>query len=322
MPATIEKKPAAAPSDTLINDLLQALDAMFGGPHAGFRAVHAKGLMCSGTFAPTPEARKLTRASHAARPTTNVIVRLSDFAGVPVVPDNDPQGAGPRGIAIRFYLAEHVHTDIVGHSTDGFPVRTGEEFLEFARAVAASGPSAAQPTPIEKFLMSHPKAMQFATAPKPIPTSFARESFFAVSAMRFTNSAGASRYGRFRIRPEAGNEYLSDADAAQKSPNFLFDEMTQRLAAGPVRYRIFVQLAEDGDETGDATLAWPADRPEIEFGAVTLSKRVDELDPEMRKIIFDPIPRVDGIDPSADPLFEVRSAIYLLSGRRRRAASG
>jgi catalase len=41
---------------------------------------------------------------------------------------------------------------------------------------------------------------------------------------------------------------------------------------------------------------------------------------EQKRIIFDPIPRVDGIDPSADPLLELRAAIYLLSGRRRRAA--
>jgi catalase len=41
----------------------------------------------------------------------------------------------------------------------------------------------------------------------------------------------------------------------------------------------------------------------------------------MRKMIFDPVPRVDGIDPAGDPLTEVRSEIYLLSGRRRRAAA-
>jgi hypothetical protein len=32
--------------------------------------------------------------------------------------------------------------------------------------------------------------------------------------------------------------------------------------------------------------------------------------------------RVEGIDSSGDPLTEVRSDIYLLSGRRRRAAFG
>jgi pyruvate/2-oxoglutarate dehydrogenase complex dihydrolipoamide dehydrogenase (E3) component len=44
-------------------------------------------------------------------------------------------------------------------------------------------------------------------------------------------------------------------------------------------------------------------------------------EPERRKIIFDPVPRVDGIDTSGDSLSEVRSDIDLLSGRRRRAAS-
>jgi catalase len=51
-----------------------------------------------------------------------------------------------------------------------------------------------------------------------------------------------------------------------------------------------------------------------------VTARANDADPELRKIIFDPVPRVDGIDPSGDPLTEVRSAIYLLSGRRRRAA--
>ena len=37
------------------------------------------------------------------------------------------------------------------------------------------------------------------------------------------------------------------------------------------------------------------------------------------KIIFDPVPRVDGIESAGDPLTEVRSDLYLLSGRRRRA---
>ena len=41
---------------------------------------------------------------------------------------------------------------------------------------------------------------------------------------------------------------------------------------------------------------------------------------QQKHIIFDPIPRVDGIEPSADPLLELRAAIYLLSGRRRRQA--
>jgi catalase len=310
-------EPSSTPSPALSQQLLDTLDAL-SGLHPGFRPAHAKGALCSGTFTPAPEVVRLTRAPHVARPSTPVIVRFSDSSGLPAVADNDPQRASPRGIAIRFYLADHVHTDIVAHSTNGFPVRTGEEFLEFLRAAAAFGQG--QPAAFGAFLASHPRARQFVEAPKPIPSSFARESFFAVTAFRFTNQQGQSRYGRFRIRPEAGRDHLTAADAAGRSANFLFDELAQRLARGPIQFGISVQLAEDGDNVADATAAWPDGRPEAPFGTITLTARVDDADPEMRKIIFDPIPRVEGIDPSADPLIEVRAAIYLLSGRRRRAA--
>lgn len=309
-----------APSDALIHDLLGSFDAVFG-LHAGFRPVHAKGIMCAGTFTPSAAAARLTRAPHVTRPSTRVVVRLSNFAGIPDIPDNHPEAASPRGMAIRFYLGEHVHTDIVAHSADGFPVRTGEEFLEFNRAIAASPPTAPHPTPIEAFLGAHPAALRFVQIPKPIPTSFACESFFAVSAMRFTNADGISQFGRFRIHPAAGNEFLSTEEAAKKSANFLIDELTERLKREPVTYRITVQLAAPDDEVDDATIHWPNTCEELEFGTVTLTERVNELDAEMRKIIFDPIPRVDGIDPSDDPLFEIRGALYLLSGRRRRAAN-
>jgi catalase len=132
------------PTGTLTNpalakDLLDALDVLSGGVQPGFRPAHAKGLMCAGTFAPSPEAAKLTREPHASRPSTPVTVRYSNGTGLPTMPDNDPARSGPRGIAIRFRLADHAHTDIIAHSTNGFPVRTGEEFVEFLRAVAAAG---------------------------------------------------------------------------------------------------------------------------------------------------------------------------------------
>jgi catalase len=82
-----------------------------------------------------------------------------------------------------------------------------------------------------------------------------------------------------------------------------------------------VQLAEAGDEVADSTALWPETRSEVEFGTLVIKERVDELAPGRRKFIFDPLPRVDGIDSAGDPLTEVRSEIYLLSGRRRRAAA-
>jgi catalase len=308
-------------SSSLVTDLLDGLDKLAGGLHPGFRPVHARGLMYGGEFAPSPEAAKLTRAPHASRPSTPVTVRYSLAAGNPFVADKDPTGASPQGMAVRFHLAEHEHTDIIAHSHNGFPARTGEEFLEFLRAAVASDPGGPGPPPIAVFLASHPAAKAFVEAAKPIPTSFARQSYFAITAFKFTNAAGESRFGRFQLQPEAGIEFLVPEEAARKTADFLAAEMSQRLTEGPVVFRVLVQLAEAEDDVTNATIPWPDSRPRVEFGTLTITQRVDELAPEQRKIIFDPVPRVEGIDSAEDPLTEVRSELYLSSGRRRRAAA-
>jgi catalase len=311
------------PSDpkalALSQEILKTFDKVDGGQHAGYRPAHAKGIMLTGVFKPSPEAAALTKARHA-QGETPVTVRFSDFAGIPTVPDNNPEAASPRGCAIRFNLGEHEHTDIVAHSHDGFPARTAEEMLQFLSAIAATDPSQPHPNAIEQYLGTHPIALKFVQAPKPIPTSFARESFYAVSAFKFTAADGTSLFGRYRILPEAGNEYLDAPAAAAKSANFLFDEIKQRLASTPIKFQILVQLAETGDTVDDATVRWPDTRKQIKFGEIVLNAIVADSLAEERHIIFDPIPRLDGIEPSADPLFNPRADVYLLSGRRRRAA--
>lgn len=293
----------------LANDLIAQFDAN-SGLHPGFRPAHAKGIMLSGSFTPAPEAASLTRAPHITRKSTAVTVRFSDGTGLPAVPDNAPE-SNPRGFAVRFHLAGHVHTDIVSHSTDGFPSRTGQEFLEFLRAAATGDPSS--------FLATHPAALAFIQTPKPNPASFATEAYFGVTAFRFINPQGVARYGRYRIVSKAGIQHLDDATAQSKSENYLFDELTRRISAAPIRFDIQVQVADEKDTVDDATIHWPANRPIVPFGALELAAKAPD-DEEHRRIIFDPIPRVDGIEPSADPLLELRAAIYLVSGRRRRHA--
>jgi catalase len=303
----------------LSNDILKTFDSIFG-QHPGFRPAHAKGAMLTGIFTPSSGAASLTRAAHMNNASTPVSVRFSNSTGVPLIPDNDAN-ANPRGLAIRFHLGEHVHTDIVSHSTDGFPTRTGQEFLEFLHALAASSdPAQPHPWPVEAYVDSHPSALAFVQAPKPAPSSFARETYYGVTAMHFTNKDGVSRFGRYRIIPEAGNDHLDDATVATKSPNYLFDELEERVAQGAIKFRVLVQLANDGDVVDDATIHWPDDRTVLELGTITLTEPVPDNAHEQKTIIFDPIPRLDGIAPSEDPLLELRAAVYLISGRRRRAA--
>jgi catalase len=302
----------------LANELLEQFDQLFG-LHPGFRPAHAKGRMLTGTFEPAAGAATLTKAPHVLRKSTPVTARFSNSTGLPELPDNAAE-ANPRGFAIRFNLAEHVHTDIVSHSTDGFPTRDGKEFLEFLRAVAGSGPDVPSPKPVEQFLGSHPAALSFVQTPKPFPSSLARETYFAVTAFAFTNALGQKKFGRYRIIPELGNDYLTDEQVAHLSPNYHFDEIAARVAKQPIRFRVMVQVAAPEDTVDDATVHWPESRDLVEFGTVELVKIMPDTLAQQKHIIFDPIPRVDGIEPSADPLLELRAAIYLLSGRRRRSA--
>jgi catalase len=302
----------------LSQELLQKFDALFG-VHPGFRPAHAKGVMLDGSFTPTPDAAKLSRAPHLNKPSTPTTVRFSNSTGIPVIPDNDPN-ADPRGCAIRFHLGERVHTDIVAHSTNGFPARTGQDFLELLTALAATDMTHIPGSPLEKYLGTHPAALAFVSAPKPPPSSFARETYFGLTAVRFISKDGASRYGRYRILPAEGNDHLDAAAVAAKGANYLFDEIEARIAREPVKFKVVAQLAEAGDTVDDVTVQWPEERTLLELGQLSFTAPVLDEAHEQKQIIFDPIPRVDGIDASADPLLDLRAAIYLLSGRRRRAA--
>lgn len=303
--------------------VVEGLQTVFG-KHPGFRPAHAKGFVLKGTFTPTPEAASLSIAHHFTAPSTPIVVRFSNSTGIPAIPDTDPN-ADPRGIAIRFDYpndanGRRVHTDLVAHSVPFFPTRTGAEFLEFLQAIAASSQETEHPNSVEKFVGSHPATLAFVQAPKPVPTSFARQQFFSVSAYTLIDSAGKETFVRYHITPEHGVQTLTPEEVAAKGPNFLHEELTARLKGGPVKFKLSVQIADEGDVTDDATVHWPEGRKVVDLGTIVIEAEDPNSDATAKNLIFDPIPRVPGVGPSADPLLEMRAAIYLISGRQRRAA--
>ncbi|KAI1463037.1 catalase related protein [Daldinia caldariorum] len=308
------------PSDEKVvqtsNAIVSTLHDIFG-PHPGFRPAHAKGVLLNGTFTPTEEAKALSKAPHFNNPSTPIIARFSSSTGIPELPDTDPNG-NPRGFAIRFLLAEtprRVHTDIITHSVDGFPGSNGQDALDFFTAVRDGS--------LETYLASHPQARAFVDLPKPTPVSFGREKYFGVNAFKFVSAGGKETYIRYRVVPASsagGEAYLDEAALKDKSPTFLYDDVPELLESGPIMFKLNAQIAEDGDVTDDNTAKWPEDRRVVELGTIKLESVADDQAAQQKQIIFDPIPRVDGVEASADPLLEVRAGIYLISGRERRAA--
>ena len=303
----------AAPPGSTPQDLVKALNGVFGEHKA--RAVHAKGILLQGVFTPGKAAASISKAPQFQGAAIPIVARFSDFAGIPDVPDNAGP-ANPRGLAVKFRLPDGTESDIVSHSFNGFPSATADDFRDFLNALAASGADAPKPTPIDRYLDTHPRAKAFATAPKPAPVSFATLPYFGVNAFRFTNAKGQETYGRYQFIPLAGDHFLTDAEAAKKSPNYLMDEIATRIRQQPARFRLMLQIADKGDKVDDPSITWPASRRTVELGVISISRVVADNETAQRQILFMPNRVPAGIEP-ADPMIMARSSAYPLSFSHR-----
>lgn len=304
------KKPDSLKSTP--KDLVDALHTAFGDHHS--RAVHAKGVILSGEFTPDPAAATLTRASHLQKTRSKVTVRFSDFTGIPTIPDNNP-AANPRGLAIKFELPDGSATDIVGHSFDGFPTQSSDQFRELLLAIGASGPGAVEPTALTRFLEGHPVAKTFLTTQK-LPASYATVEYFGVNSFKFTNAGGAAHFVRYQFLPLSGEHVLSKAEFDKAGPEYLQTEIRARIAKRTIRFQLVAQLAEAGDKIEDPSIAWPATRKKVPLGVIELQK-LDPNTPEQDKALsFSPNRIPDGIE-TADPMLSFRAKAYPISVKGR-----
>ena len=301
----------------VVEQIVDTLTTLSGGPHAGYRANHAKGIVVDGEFTAAPTAAAITKASYLQGTTsTPVTVRFSDATGVPNMPDADGNGF-PKGMAIRFNLPKEEITDMVLISVNGFPAAKPEDFLGLLNSIAATKADSPKPSPVEQFLESHPAAKKFVNTPKPAPESFATQPFFGINAFKFTNAKGETHYGRYLIKPLTGAKYLTKEETAKAAPNYLMEELPTRLKTSTVKYSIALQIAQKGDVTNDATVSWPTNRKVVKLGTLTLKAMNADGVKFEKGTMYNPLTLVEGIEPSDDPILLARPAAYAVSFGRR-----
>jgi catalase len=294
-------------------ELVESMHSAFGYNHC--RAVYAKGVICEGEFTPDSHAKEITKAPHLQGPGSKLTVRFSDFSGVPSIPDNDPM-ANPRGIAIRFELPGGARTDLVAHSFNGFPVSNTDDLREFMLAIAASGPCAATPTALDRFLELHPTARAFLAAQK-TPASFATISYYGVGSFKFINAKGEAHYVRYQLVPEAGEQLLTDGEREKQSANYLMEEIKARVAAAPIGFALYAQVAEQGDRINDPSIAWPDNRKRVLLGRLEIKRLTANTADEDRRLVFNPNNVPTGIE-TADMISGFYSKAFQLSAEEVR----
>lgn len=297
----------------------QAIEAVHeqSGRHPGCRALHAKGFLVTGSFTANAAAASLSRAAHLRGDAVPALVRFSNGAGKPRQADNKP---GVRGMAVKLSLPGGLTTDISSQTARLFTSSTPEGFVDLLRAVK---PRALTGYRLVRFAAHYPeifRGLRQNAVTLRVPVSYATVGYHALHAFRWIDASGKSRFVRYHWVPQAGEQFLSFSAARSMGADFLTDELTSRLARGPVRFDLQVQIAGPHDSTVDPSAPW-ASKERVTVGTLELTALDTERERAGDIVVFDPMRITDGIEPSEDPVLRFRTHAYSVSVKERSGVS-
>ena len=277
------------------------------GPPLGHRRNHAKGICFTGVFEANGAGSALSHAQVFARGQYPVLGRFNLGTPDPNAPDATVR---VRGMGLQIATPDGQEWRSAMINPPIFAVSTPPAFYELLLASASKEPDA-----MKTFVAAHPEFGPFgAWATKgPWTGSYAEERYHGLNSFVFTDGSGADHTVRWSLLPAAQPVPVSPDDLAKRGPNFLEQEITERVRGGPQRWTMAVTVANPGDPTADPSKAWPGDRRTVEAGTLIVQQIEPERDGPCRDINFDPTVLPSGIRTSDDPFPAARSSVYAKS---------
>jgi len=288
------------------------------GYFPGYRTLHADGRFYKGTFRATADAANYTRAPHLQGDEIPVTVRFSKGGGDPYA-----HFSNTVGMATRFYLPDGRVTNIVMLSQQLFIANTVEQFLGLLEAGMPTGPNGPiNKEGLQKFLAKNlNSAAVFKMRSETLaPVSFAHTQFNSVHAFLFVDQHDQVTPARIQWTPVAGIKGQSAEVLKESDVHILYTELEGRLQRQPVLFDLELELAEPGDPLNDATALWPADRQRVIIGRLQLTATTTEQEIGDRVMNHDPTTLTDGIEPTDDPILQIRRGVYEASAAQRSKA--
>jgi len=296
--------------------LLDQFEINFG-KHEGYRRSGAKGVCASGEFVGSLAGRALSSSTAFSGQPVPVLIRFSVGGANPKAPDNV---RGQRNLALQFNLPGGETWQMGNISAPVFGAATPAQFLGRLQSLQPDPVTKApDPAKVKAFADANPEVLLQGRyyAAQPVPASFAGLSYWGVHAFGFVNNKGDRTWGKWVFEPEAGTLALSDDEAKAKGPQFLIDELRQRVAGGGVAFRFMLQLAEPGDRLDSAVTPLPAERRTVELGRLLVKAVAPDAGGDCVAITFNPMVLPKGVEPSNDPMLAARAAPYALGLGRR-----
>ncbi|MGK6323142.1 catalase family peroxidase [Sphingomonas sp. DT-51] len=298
-------------------DVTRALEYNNHGAAPGYRRAHAKGLCFTGDFRANGAGRAISAASAFAPGEYPVTGRFSVAGGNPLASDGRNVF---HSMALVLRTPDGAEWRMALDHTPIFPVADVASFIALQRA-SRPDPHTGKPDPavMASFVAAHPevKAFQDELARAVLPNSFANATYYSINAFRFTAPDGTARAVRWQFEPEAPLAGLDKKHLDRLGRDYLFREMIARTAAGPSRWQLRLVVANPGDVTDKATVAWRGPHRTITAGMLTISAVQPEQSGACRDLNFDPTILPRGIAVSDDPLLAARSKAYSSSFTRR-----
>ena len=296
--------------------LVDAFEAT-NGKFEGYRRSGAKGICASGEFIGSADGRALSSSSAFSGQPVPVIVRFSVGGANPKAADN---GKGQRNLALQFNLPGGETWQMGNINAPVFGASSPEQMLGRVESLRPDpATKAADPAKVKAFADANPEVLLQGRyfASQPVPASYASVNYWGVHAFGFVNAKGERQFGKWVFEPVGGVQGLSDDEAKAKGPNFLFDELRARVAAGPVAFQFNLELAQPGDRLDSATVPLPEGRRKVTLGQLKVSSVAADAAGDCLAITFNPMVLPKGVEPSADPMLAARAAPYAVSLGRR-----
>lgn len=288
----------------------------------GFRRAHGKGMCFSGNFVPEGAARSLSTARLFSQTETRVVGRFSIGTGNPYAADNSTK---TLSMALMFSTDDKQQWRMAMNNEPYFATRDPEGFLALRKATAPDA-ATGKPDPqrLAAFLKAYPEAAKYLkwAAQKPAPGSFAGATFYSINAFYLVDAHGNRQAVRWMMRPHDPFISLSEAQRQTADRNAMFEGVSQRLAQKPLYWDFVLQLAQPGDPVDDPSQPWPDDRKQIVAGTLEVTQVEAQAEGPCRDVNFDPSTVPAGVEVSADPVLNARSAAYSHSFNRREREIG
>ena len=278
-----------------------------GGPALGHRRNHAKGICFTGMFEANGDGPALSRAQVFTKGQYPVVGRFNLGTANPNAADAMVR---VRGIGIRITTPDHQEWRSAMINAPIFPVSSPEHFYDLLKASASKDPDA-----MKTFIATHPEFLSFLPWAKggQWVESYAEESYNSLNSFVFTDASGVKHTVRWSLVPAATPVSITPPELARRGPDYLEQEITQRVASSPQKWNLMITIANPGDPTADPNKAWPAGRRTVLVGTLTAQQIEPESDGPCRDINYDPTVLPAGITTSDDPFPAARSAAYAKS---------